>query len=434
MSKPWSAPRAISGNACRLAVLAQQERRGTRVAALKYNPRFSVNLSVASEFPVTVHLLMAVVLTSCLIGMATASSSSAKELDVWLGTSSTKPSKGIYHCTLNTENGKLSESRLVAEISGPGFLTLHPKLPMLYAVGTLEGTPSVVAYKIGQGDAGQPNLKLVNSAAIGDGGATHLAVDASGKTLITAQYGGGSTGVFALQDDGSIHERTQLIKHEGGSGVVEGRQNAPHAHWVGFSPDNRFAFVPDLGLDQVLIYKVDAAGSQLTPHGHGAVPAGGGPRHMRFHTGGKWIYVLNELDLSVSVFDYDAEAGAMKLKQTIPTVSKEELAKEQFTSASEILVHPNGKFVYAANRGHDTVTVLAVNEHSGELSVVELEPVRGATPRNINLDPAGKWLLAAGQDSHTLACFAVNAETGELTYNRSVVTVPSPICILFDAR
>src|SRR5690606_29944150 len=176
------------------------------------------------------------------------------------------------------------------------------------------------------------------------------------------------------------------------------------------------------------------AGAKLTQHGYGEVPAGGGPRHMRFHTNGQWIYVLNELDLSVSMFDYDADAGTMKLKQTIPTVSKEELAKEQFTSASEILVHPNGKFVYAANRGHDTVTVLAVNEHSGELSVVELEPVRGATPRNINLDPAGKWLLAAGQDCHPLGCCAVNAETGELTYTRRGVPVPSPICILFDAR
>ena len=380
----------------------------------------------------TVQLLTTVLLASCLIGMVTASSSSAKEIDVWLGTSAARPSKGIYHCTLNTENGKLSESRLVAEISGPGFLALHPQVPMLYAVGTLAGTPSVVAYKIGKDDAGKPNLTLVNSAAIGDGGAAHLAIDATGKTLITAQYGGGSTGVFSLNDDGAINERTQLIKHEGGSGVVEGRQNAPHAHWTGFSPDNRFAFVPDLGLDQVVIYKVDAADANLTPHGAGEVPGGGGPRHMRFHTGGQWIYVLNELDLSVSVFDYDADAGTMKLKQTIPTVSKEELAKEQFSSASEILVHPNGKFVYAANRGHDTVTVFAVDEQSGELSVVELEPVRGATPRNINLDPEGKWLLAAGQDSHTLASFAVDADSGELTYNRSVVTVPSPICILFD--
>ncbi len=379
----------------------------------------------------TTHFLTAILISSSLMAMAIQSPIHAKEIDVWLGTSNAKPSKGIYHCTLNTENGKLSESRLVAEISGPGFLALHPKVSMLYAVGTLEGTPSVVAYEVGKGDGGKANLKLVNSAAIGDGGAAHLAIDATGKTLITAQYGGGSVGVFALNADGSIDKRTQLIKHEGGSGVVERRQDASHAHWTGFSPDNRFAFVPDLGLDKVVIYQVDAANSKLTQHGYGEVPPGGGPRHMRFHTSGDWIYVLNELDLSVSVFDYDAAQGKMTRKQTIPTVSKAELAKEQFTSASEILVHPSGKFVYSANRGHDTVTVFRVDQETGKLDVVELVHVRGATPRNINLDPSAKWLLAAGQDAHTLASFAVDQETGELSYNRSVVTVPSPICILF---
>lgn len=382
----------------------------------------------------TVSSLTSLALTGCLLAMAIHPTTRAQEIDVWLGTSNSEASRGIYHCTLDQETGKLSPSRLVAEITGPGFLALHPKLPLLYAVGTLEGTPSVVAYAAGRDDQQRASLKLVNSAAIGDGGAAHLAIDATGKTLITAQYGGGSVAVFSLNDDGSINTRTQLHKHEGGSGVVGRRQDAPHAHWTGFSPDNRFAFVPDLGLDQVVIYKVDAAASKLTPHGAGDVPAGGGPRHMRFHPSGKWIYVLNELDLSVSVFDYDTEQGTMTRKQTIPAVAKEALAKEQFTSASEILVHPSGQFVYSANRGHDTVTVYRVDANSGELTVVELEPVRGATPRNINLDPSAKWLLAGGQDSHTLASFAVDEQTGELTYNRSVISTPSPICILFAAN
>jgi 6-phosphogluconolactonase len=235
---------------------------------------------------------------------------------------------------------------------------------------------------------------------------------------------------FSLNDDGSLSKRTALIDHQGGSGVVPGRQDRSHAHWAGFSPDNRFAFVPDLGLDKVMIYKVDAAHSNLTPSGFGRVPAGGGPRHMKFHTSGKWIYVLNELALSVSVFDYDAETGKMTRKQTIPTVPQTLLAKEKFKSASEIRVHPSGRFVYSANRGHDTITVFRVNQDTGELAVVEIEPVRGATPRNINVDPSGKWLLAAGQDSHTLASFEINQDTGELTYNRSNVFAPSAICVL----
>jgi 6-phosphogluconolactonase len=347
-----------------------------------------------------------------------------------LGTGRGEPSKGIYHCQLNTENGKLTEPKLAAEIAGPGFLAMHPKGHHLYAVGALDGKPCVASYKI-ESKGKRAILKYESKLEIGDGGAAHIAVDDSGKTLLTAQYGGGSVAAFSLKDDGSLNARTELIKHEGGSGVVQGRQDKSHAHWTGFSPDNQFAFVPDLGLDQVVIYKVDTATAKLTPNGFAKVPAGGGPRHMKFHTNGKWAYVLNELSLSVTVFDYDAAKGVMSPKQTIPTVPKTLLAKEQFKSASEIRVHPNGQFVYSANRGHDTITVFRVNQQSGELSVIELEHVRGATPRNFNIDPSGKWLLAAGQDSHTLASFAVNQDTGELTYNRSNVTAPKAICVLF---
>ncbi len=353
----------------------------------------------------------------------------AEEIDVWLGTSSSPSSQGIYHCTLDTNSGKLSESGLVAEARGPGFLAMHPKRSHLYAVGTLHDIPSVISYKI-IGTGRNASLELVNSVAVGDGGAAHVAVDPTGKTILTAQYGGGSVAAYALNSDGSIARQTRLIKHEGGSGVVPGRQNEPHAHWVGFSPDNRFAFVPDLGMDKVVIYKFNAEASQIEHHGFGVVPDGSGPRHMKFHPNGKWIYVLNELSLSVSVFDYDTEAGTMTVKQTIPTVSRQELDQEKFKSCSEIRVRPDGRFVYAANRGHDTITVFAVGS-DGKLSFVQNKQVRGATPRNFNLDPDAKWLLAAGQDSHTLACFEVSPDTGKLAYNQSIISTPSPICVLF---
>lgn len=354
----------------------------------------------------------------------------SEAVDVWLGTGGGKLSKGIYHCTLNPENGRLSEPVLAAEISGPGFLAMHPTLPCLYAVGSLEGKPSVAAYEI-QGKPGRETLKFLNAAEIGDGGAAHVSVDATGRTLLTAQYGGGSTGVFSLKADGSLDKRTQLVEHQGGSKVVPKRQDASHAHWTGFSPDNRFAFVPDLGLDKVVIYRVDAAGSSIEPHGFGEISPGGGPRHMKFHNNGRWIYVLHELDLKVTVFDYDSEAGTMTAKQTIETVPRYLLAKEQFKSCSEVRVHPSGKFLYAANRGHDTITAFRIDADTGELSFIERENVRGATPRNFNIDPSGKWLLAAGQDSSTLASFAIDGETGELTYNRSIVHAPICICVLF---
>ncbi len=352
------------------------------------------------------------------------------EIDVWIGTGRTKLSRGIYHCTFDTQTGKLSETRLVAEVGGPGFLAMHPRGRHLYAVCTVDNRPSVAAFAIDR-SGGKARLSFVNAVEIGDGGGTHLAVDTTGRTLLTAQYGGGSVAAFALNADGSLRERTQLVDHEGGSGIVPGRQDKPHAHWIGFSPDGRFAFAPDLGMDKVAIYEVDVSKASITPNGFGQLPPGSGPRHMKFHPNGKWIYVLNELDLSVTVFDYDAQTGSMTPTQTIPTVPKEELIKELFRSASEIRVHPNGRFVYSANRGHDTITAFRINADNGQLAVVERESVRGATPRNFNLDPSGRWLIAAGQDSHTLASFQVNPATGELTYNRSNVFAPSPICVLF---
>lgn len=372
---------------------------------------------------------MRFIILNCLITaalMITSHPMSAESIDVWIGTGNAKSSRGIYHCKLNTQNGSLSDTNLAAEINGPGFLAMHPSGKVVYAVGDLDQKPVVAAYTIA-GD----QLTLINSLEIGDGGAAHVAVDPTGKTLLTAQYGGGSVASFSLNDDGSLKERTALINHEGGSGVVANRQSESHAHYSGFSPDNRFAFVPDLGLDKVVIYKLDAETATITPHGFGKVPAGGGPRHMKFHTSGKFIFVLNELSLSVTVFDYNAETGTMTPKQTVPTVPKQLLAKERFKSCSEIRVHPSGRFVYCANRGHDTISVFRVNQSTGELSVIEVENARAVTPRAFNLDPSGHWLLSAGQDSNTIASFNVDVSSGELTYHQSIVSAPAPICVLF---
>lgn len=360
----------------------------------------------------------------------TAQERGSANIDVWIGTGRHPLSQGIYHCTLDQANGKVSPATLVAEADGPGFLALHPRLPMLYAVCTLKSQPVVAAYAIRRTN-GAVALELVNSAEIGDGGATHLSVDPTGRTILTAQYSGGSVAVFSVNDDGSVKERTQLIDHEGASKVTAGRQDASHAHWAGMSPDNRFAFVPDLGLDQVVIYKLDAAGSKIHPHGAGITPPGSGPRHMKFHPNGKWIYVLNEINLTITLFNYDVSAGTMTPVETVATVPEDLKAKEKTVSSSEIRVHPGGKFVYSANRGHDTISAFAVNPENGRLKLLERENVRGATPRNFNIDPTGRWLLAAGQDSHTVAVFAVDTASGELMYNGSTTFAPAPICVLF---
>ncbi|QDU90682.1 6-phosphogluconolactonase [Pirellulimonas nuda] len=358
----------------------------------------------------------------------------AEQLDVWLGTS-TPPagrSRGIYHATLNDRTGALSKARLVAEVAEPGFLALHPSLPVLYAAATVDGAPSVVAYRIA-GSGEQANLQKIGAQPIGDGGAAHLSVDRTGKVLMTAQYGGGSVAVFPLSGDGAVGPRSQLIEHEGGSGVVADRQDAPHPHMARVSPDNRFLLVPDLGADRVYIYQLDPNKAQLTPSGAVQTPPGGGPRHLAFHPNGKWAYLVNELAMTLSLLDCDWDAGKLSVKQTAPTLSPEQIAGERFNSGSDVCVHPSGKYVYSANRGHDTITAFKADPSSGALSLIGQVPVRGAHPRNFNLDPSGRWLLAAGRDSNTLAVFAIDPSTGALQFTGTVADVPGPICVVFGA-
>ncbi len=349
----------------------------------------------------------------------------AEKLDVYFGTGGNQ-SKGIYHARFDNETGTLSSASLAAEVGSPGFLAQHPNGKFLYAVCN-DGGPSVAAYRI----EGSGQLRHLNSEPIGDGGGAHISVHPSGTFLLTAQYGGGSTALFPIGSDGSVKPRSQLVEHEGGSRVVGNRQNSPHPHWTGYSPDHRFAFVPDLGLDQIVIYKVATNPPSLTPHGFAQSVPGGGPRHMRFATSGDYIFLLNELSLSVTTFAYDSSQGTTIRKTTTPALSEETKEQEAFNSASEILVHPNGKFVYSANRGNDSVTVYHADA-SGQLEVQEVEPIRGSWPRNINLDPSGKWLLAAGAHSNTISVFAIDPASGKLTFQtRGLINVPGSICILF---
>jgi 6-phosphogluconolactonase len=350
----------------------------------------------------------------------------ADAVPVYFGTGG-PGSKGIYRATFDTKTGKLTAAELAVEVGGPGFLALHPDRTKLYAVANFPGGPGAIGYSIGASGA----LEMITSAPTGDGGGAHIAVHPSGKFLLTAQYGGGSTALFPLDSAGRLG-KAQLVKHQGGSGVVKPVQEKPHAHMVAFSPDGRFALVPDLGLDGIVIYRLNLEVPSMERHGFASSVPGGGPRHMKFSPDGKFIYLLNELSLSVTTFAWDATAGAAKQLANVPALSNEAKAKEASNSAAEILVHASGRFVYSSNRGHDTVSVYRADPATGELKVIQVQPVRGAFPRNINLSPDGGWLLAAGADSNTVAVHKVNQTTGELTYQtKGVINVPAPICILF---
>ena len=347
-------------------------------------------------------------------------------VDVYYGTGGGE-ARGIYHSTLNLKNGRLGRVTLAVELASPGFMAWNSDQDRIYSISNGVETAEVVALEVEENG----KLEEINRVPMDAGPAAHIAVHPSGTFLITAHYRSGKVSVFPIASDGSLLKSVQIIQHEGGSGVVEKRQKSPHPHWCGFSPDGRFAMIPDLGMDQIVIYAVDTEAVKLKPHGAAESIPGGGPRHMRFSADGRFIYLLNEMTLSVTTFEYDSSNGSAKQLTSTPALSEQIKSREAFNSASEILVHPNGRFVYSGNRGNDSVTVFSTDPQSGQLEVVEVEPVRGAWPRNIDMDSTGSWLLAAGADSNTVSVFRIDQDTGELQFQRrSSINVPNAICIL----
>ena len=354
---------------------------------------------------------------------------SADELNVWIGSSG---DAGIHHVTLNTESGKMSGPKLAAEMNGAGFLAMHPNGGFLYSTAKQNREGGVAAFRIEPGASPKlKKLKKLNFISTGDGGAACVGVDKTGQVLMSAQYGGGSTSTYSINQDGSLGERVEVVEHGAGSGANPKRQKTSHPHWVGTSPDNRFLMVPDLGMDRVVVYELDSDTGKLTSHSKIAVPPGSGPRHMKFHTTGQFAYVLNELTLTVSVFEYDATTAKFNNIQLIESLP-DNLKGKRLDSAAEIRIHPSGNFVYTSNRGHDSITVFSVNQDTGKLKFVQRESIRGSWPRNFNIDPSGKWLIAAGANSNTLALFRIDGASGKLEFTQNTVNVPSPICVLFE--
>jgi 6-phosphogluconolactonase len=208
------------------------------------------------------------------------------------------------------------------------------------------------------------------------------------------------------------------------------RQKEPHAHGVTLSPDQRFLFVPDLGIDQVMIYAVDPATATFRPHATPSVgvPAGGGPRHLAFAPDARHAYVINEMGGTVSVFSFDAAAGSLALVETVPTLPPDFSGPNK---TAEVVVHPNGRYVYGSNRGHDSIVVFTRNPHDGRLSHLETVPSGGRSPRHFDLSPDGNWLVTLHEDSDDGFVFRVDPASGRLVRTPHAFSVPQPVCVLF---
>ena len=349
----------------------------------------------------------------------------SQNINVYFG-SADRIKGGIYHAQFDIEKGLLDNKGL-ATSHPSNFMAIHPNREIMYSASIIDDLAFLVAYKI----ASDGHLKELNRIENPEGNAAHLAVHPSGKFLITAHYGAGSTLVFSLTSKGLLQKHIAGFKHKSENTDKTMNRNGPHPHWTGFSPDGRFAFVPDLGLDEVLIYKISDTAPFLELHQRAAAPEASGPRHMRFSEDGQYVFLLNEISLSVTTYRYNSETGALQLVSTTPTLSNEQKAKHEDNRASEILVHPNGKFIYAANRGDDSITVFETDPETGHLKVIEVEPTRGEWPRNINMDDSGKWLFAAGMRSNTVTIFSIDQLIGNLEFvPGNIHSIAGVSCIL----
>jgi 6-phosphogluconolactonase len=356
---------------------------------------------------------------------------SARNYLVYIGTYTTEQSKGIYAYRFNVVTGQFVPLGLAAETSNPSFLAVHPNHKILYAVNEIgnfqnQSSGAVSAFAI---DSHTGKLTLLNQVASRGADPCYVAVDKTGKYVLVANYGGGNVAVFPVLKGGKLGESTRVLQYKG-TGANPERQESPHAHWIDFSPDNRFVVAADLGLDQLDVYKFSARKGSLVPNQPAVVQLklGAGVRHFAFHPNGRFGYAVNEMQSSVVSFAYDPARGTLHELQTISILPKDFTGKND---AAEIQIHPSGKFLYASNRGHDSIAVFSIDPTKGTLTPVEYVPTQGKAPRYFAVDPTGSRLFVANQNSGTIVSFQIDPTSGRLTPTGQVLQIASPVCLRF---
>ncbi len=336
--------------------------------------------------------------------------------------------KNIYLYRFDASTGKLDSMGPAGEVVNPSFLATDPHYRFLYAVSELEGdtTGGVSAFAI---DRKKGSLKFLNAESSAGVAPCHLAVDKTAKMLVVANYGTGAVSAFPLEQHGRLGKMSAVMEAHGSS-VNKERQDGPHAHETVISADNRFLYVPDLGLDQIRIYRLDPATAGLAPSDppFAKDDPGSGPRHIAFHPTRDFAYVANELKSVVTVYSHDRATGSLQDIQTISTVPPGFSGEN---APAEIEVDKAGKFVYASNRGHDSIAVFAIDGASGKLKEVQIVSAEGKEPRGMQIDPTGRFLFAGNQKSNQFVVFRIDSGTGQLTATGQKIDVPSPVAFHF---
>lgn len=350
--------------------------------------------------------------------------------------------KGIHSFTVNPSDGALTAGKILTGLPSPSSLAFHPNKKFLYAANEISNftgantSGSVTAISI---DPANGDLKILNVISSGGRGPAHLSVDSTGKYVFTANYGSGSVGVLSIKDDGTLGAVTDTKQITGtlgtnpaadappGSFAISGH-DAPHAHQAEMDPFGRFLLVSDLGTDSIYIYKLDAGAGTLTQTGKVTATNGAGPRHFAFHPTGRYLYSLNEEASTVDLMSWDSGSGGLEIRQTISTLPK---GYAGTNDTSEIAATPDGRFVYAANRLHDSIAILAIDPLNGSMKVQDIVWTRGSYPRNFEIEPNGNFMYVCHNRSDNVTCFKVDRSTGGLTFTGQFTPVGNPSKILF---
>jgi 6-phosphogluconolactonase len=346
-----------------------------------------------------------------------------ENLFVYFGTHTAGPGKGFSLARFDTTTGALSKPEFLLEAPAPAYFIITPDGKHLY---TCNSTGFVSAYAV---DPATARLTLLNQQPSGGGDPSYISLDRTGQYVFAANYEGGNFAAWRLRPDGGIGERTAFVQHTGSS-VNPQRQSHAFAHSIRVDSTNRFVLVADLGLDKLFVYKFDVKTGSIAPNDPPfvAVKPGSGPRHVVFHPNGRWVYLVTEMGSTVIQYEWDARRGALKEAQTVSTLPAD---FHGVSACAEITVHPSGKFLYASNRGHDSIAVFAIDARSGRLTAIQHVPSGGKTPRNFDLDRAGRWMLVTNHGNNVAMVFRIDQATGKLTPVGSPVELPSPFCPRF---
>lgn len=353
-----------------------------------------------------------------------------KELFFYVGTYTTdSESKGIYLFKMNSESGKIENIAVIEDVINPSFLAIDKTNNCLYSVNEIsdyEGTNSgsISAFKI---NPLTKNLTFLNKKSSRGANPCYITFAEKNNFILTANYTGGSIALHSVDNTGALTDASDVVQHEGSS-INPKRQNEPHAHSINLDNENKYAYAVDLGIDEIITYTIGTNNGKLIANNKTGIEPGAGPRHFTIHPNGKFAYIINELNNTVISFSVNSADGSLNKIETYSTLP------EDFGGTSycaDIHIHPNGKFLYGSNRGHNSIVIYKINEENGRLTRTGFEPTQGNWPRNFTIDPTGNFLLAANQKSNNITVFLINKTTGLLDYTGISETVPSPVCLLF---